>query len=88
MEMVDNFKVELKAWNEESVTAAGKYEFLAKLQTIDGGSGIDYNLDLGEPQYQLNLTQQGRALGFTRQAFHVVSVTSVWCDIVQQFQPR
>ena len=85
MEMVDNFKVELKAWNEESVTAAGN-EFLAKLQTIDGVSGIDHDLDLGEPQYRFELTQQGRSLGFDTASLSQQMLQAFGGDIVQQFQ--
>ncbi|MEZ8543054.1 efflux RND transporter permease subunit [Vibrio splendidus] len=85
MEMVDNFKVELKAWNEESVSAAGN-EFLTKLQAIDGVSGIDHNLDLGEPQYRFELTQQGRALGFDTASLSQQVLQAFGGDIVQQFQ--
>lgn len=85
MEMLDNFKVEIKSWNDESVTDAGN-QLMAQLQTLDGVSGIDHNLDLGEPQYRFELTDQGRALGFDTASLAKQVLQSFGGDIVQRFQ--
>ncbi|MGX9460663.1 efflux RND transporter permease subunit [Shewanella sp. A14] len=85
MEMLDNFKVELKAWDDDTVSAAGN-QLLAKLQTIKGVSGIDHNLDLGEPQYRFELTEQGRALGFDTGTLSAQILQSFGGGIVQRFQ--
>lgn len=85
MEMIDNFKVELKAWDDETVTAAGNL-LLAELEQVAGVSGIDHNLDLGEPQYRFELTEQGRALGFDTASLAQQVLQSFGGDIVQQFQ--
>ena len=85
MEMIDNFKVELKAWDSDVVTSAGN-QLLAELEKIQGVSGMDHNLDLGEPQYRFELTQQGRALGFDTGSLAQQVLQSFGGDIVQQFQ--
>lgn len=84
-EMVDNFKVELKASSDEIVTDAGN-RMKAALQSIDGVSGIDDNLDLGEPQYRFELTEQGRAMGMDTASLSQQVLQSFGGDIVQRFQ--
>lgn len=85
MEMVDNFKVELKSWDSDLVKSAGD-DFLAHLQSIDGVSGIDHNLDLGEPQYRFILSEQGRALGMDTSTLANQVLQSFGGAIVQRFQ--
>lgn len=85
MEMVDNFKVELKSWNDETVYAAGN-QIKQALEQIDGVSGIDDNLSAGDPQYRFELTEQGRALGFDTAAISQQILQSFGGDIVQRFQ--
>jgi multidrug efflux pump subunit AcrB len=84
-DMMDNFKVELKALDNTTVSAAGN-QLLANLQTIVGVSGIDHNLDLGEPQYRFELTEQGRALGFDTGMLSAQVLQSFGGGIVQRFQ--
>lgn len=84
-EMVDNFKVELKADDVAQLTAAG-HQFKLALQTIEGVSGIDDNLDLGEPQYRFELTEQGRALGMDSATLAQQVLQNFGGDIVQRFQ--
>ena len=84
-EMLDNFKVEIKASNTESVFAAGK-ALKAAIETMDGVSGIDNNLDLGEPQYRFELTAQGRALGFDTETLSAQVLQSFGGGVVQRFQ--
>ncbi|MDO6684624.1 MULTISPECIES: efflux RND transporter permease subunit [unclassified Agarivorans] len=84
-EMVDNFKVELKASDEAVLLAAGK-DFKQALTGIAGVSGIDDNLDLGEPQYRFELSEQGRALGMDTASLSKQVLQSFGGDIVQRFQ--
>lgn len=84
-EMLDNFKVEIKASDTESVFAAGK-ALKAAIETMDGVSGIDNNLDLGEPQYRFELTAQGRALGFDTETLSGQILQSFGGGVVQRFQ--
>lgn len=85
MEMVDNFKVELKASDETVLTHAGK-AFKQVLEQTAGVSGIDDNLDLGEPQYRFELTEQGRALGMDTATLAKQVLQAFGGDIVQRFQ--
>ncbi|GGQ14702.1 efflux RND transporter permease subunit [Shewanella litoralis] len=84
-EMLDNFKVEIKASDTESVFAAGQ-ALKAAIETMDGVSGIDNNLDLGEPQYRFELTAQGRALGFDTETLSAQVLQSFGGGVVQRFQ--
>ncbi|MEZ9237430.1 MULTISPECIES: efflux RND transporter permease subunit [unclassified Shewanella] len=84
-EMVDNFKVELKA-NDDGLLTEAANKLKQKLQTIDGVSGIDDNLDLGEPQYRFELTPQGRALGMDTADLAKQVLQAFGGDIVQRFQ--
>lgn len=85
MEMVDAFKAELKANDEELLKEAAN-KLKAELQTVAGVSGIDDNLDLGEPQYRFELTDQGRALGMDTATLAQQVLQSFGGDIVQRFQ--
>lgn len=85
MSMMDNFKVELKAWDDETVFAAGQI-IKDKLLTIDGVSGIGDNLNLNEPQYRFVLNEQGRALGLDTASLSQQILQSFGGDIVQRFQ--
>ncbi|WP_394242897.1 efflux RND transporter permease subunit [Vibrio astriarenae] len=84
-EMVDNFKVEIKGNDEETLFAAGE-TFKEQLANVGGVSGIDDNLDLGEPQYRFELTEQGRALGMDTASLSKQVLQSFGGDIVQRFQ--
>uniref|UniRef100_UPI00404882E6 efflux RND transporter permease subunit n=1 Tax=Shewanella sp. TaxID=50422 RepID=UPI00404882E6 len=84
-EMLDNFKVEIKASDTESVFAAGQ-ALKAAIEVMDGVSGIDNNLDLGEPQYRFELTAQGRALGFDTETLSAQVLQSFGGGVVQRFQ--
>ncbi|MCC4832476.1 efflux RND transporter permease subunit [Shewanella sp. 10N.7] len=84
-EMVDNFKVELKA-NDDNLLAEAANKLKQELQTIDGVSGIDDNLGLGEPQYRFELTPQGRALGMDTADLAKQVLQAFGGDIVQRFQ--
>tara|TARA_R110001592_G_scaffold344254_1_gene635363 strand:- start:2183 stop:5344 length:3162 start_codon:yes stop_codon:yes gene_type:complete len=84
-EMLDNFKVEIKASDTESVFAAGQ-ALKAAIEVMDGVSGIDHNLDAGDPQYRFELTAQGRALGFDTDTLSSQILQSFGGGVVQRFQ--
>ncbi len=85
MEMVDAFKAELKSSDVELLEQAAN-TLKAEIETIAGVSGIDDNLDLGEPQYRFVLTEQGRALGMDTSTLANQVLQSFGGDIVQRFQ--
>ena len=60
--MVDAFKVEIKAFDDETVFAVAQV-FKEALENTEGVSGIDDNMSPGTPQYRFELNEQGRALG-------------------------
>lgn len=84
-EFVDNFKIELKSTDSESVSNAGA-EIKAYLQDIDGVTGIDDNLTEVIPQFRFNLTEQGRAMGFTSSELSSQILNSFGGGTVQKFQ--
>ncbi len=83
--MVDNLSVELKAWDDDSVVAAG-LAFKAALKQTPGVSGIDDNLSPGEPQLRFELTEQGRALGMDTAALSKQIFQAFGGSSVQKFQ--
>ena len=84
-EMVDNFKVEIKASDESSVLAAGQ-QFKQALQGIAGVSGIDDNLSPGQPLLRFELTEQGRALGMDTAQLSKQILRLFGGEVVQRFQ--
>ncbi|NVD09028.1 efflux RND transporter permease subunit [Vibrio sp. JPW-9-11-11] len=85
MEVVDAFKVELTSNDEAALTQVAN-QLKAELQSIEGVSGIDDNLDVGEPQYRFELNEQGRALGFDAASLAQQVLLAFGGDIVQRFQ--
>lgn len=83
--MVDNFKVELKAWDDETVMAAGAI-FKERLQNTAGVNGIDDNLNPGQPQLKFTLNAQGRALGMDTASLSQQVLQAFGGDIVQRYQ--
>ncbi|WP_165741069.1 efflux RND transporter permease subunit [Pseudoalteromonas sp. Z1A6] len=83
--MVDNFKVELKAWDDETVMAAGAL-FKEHLQNTAGVNGIDDNLNPGQPQLKFTLSAQGRALGMDTASLSKQVLQAFGGAIVQRYQ--
>ncbi|MDN3377771.1 MULTISPECIES: efflux RND transporter permease subunit [unclassified Pseudoalteromonas] len=83
--MVDNFKVELKAWDDETVMAAGAL-FKKRLQNTAGVNGIDDNLNPGQPQLKFALNAQGRALGMDTASLSQQVLQAFGGAIVQRYQ--
>lgn len=84
-EMVDNLKIELKAWDADTVIAAGK-EMKQLLTKTLGVSGIDDNLSPGQPQFKFELSEQGRAMGFDTAMLSRQLLQAFGGSNVQKFQ--
>lgn len=83
--MVDNFKVELKAWDDETVMAAGAL-FKERLENTAGVNGIDDNFNPGQPQLKFTLNAQGRALGMDTASLSQQVLQAFGGAIVQRYQ--
>jgi len=81
----DNFKVELKAWNTETIRTAGQ-EIKSAISQVAGVSGIDDNFDSGQAQLRFELNEQGLALGLTTQALSRQVLQAFGGEIVQSYQ--
>ncbi|CAA0123729.1 Antibiotic efflux pump membrane transporter ArpB [BD1-7 clade bacterium] len=81
----DDFKVELKAWDLESLEAAGA-AFKTALEQQAGVSGINDNLDTGQAQLQFRLTPEGRALGMDTASLSRQVLRTFGGAIVQRYQ--
>ena len=84
-QMVDNFKVELKSWDDETVMAAGKI-FKENLQNTLGINGVDDNLNPGQPQIKFMLSAQGRALGMDTASLSKQILQAFGGEVVQRYQ--
>lgn len=83
--MVDALRIELRASDDEILTAAGK-TLKAELLTMGAVSGIEDNLQPGQPQLHLELTAQGRALGFTTEMLAEQIFQGFSGQVVQRYQ--
>lgn len=81
----DNFKVELKAWNSETIRNVGK-EIKEAITQVAGVSGIDDNFDSGQAQLRFLLNEQGLALGLTTQQLSRQVLQAFGGEIVQRYQ--
>ena len=83
--MVDALRIELRANDDEILTAAGE-KLKEHLQSIPAVSGIEDNLEPGQPQLFLKLTHQGRALGITMDMLAEQVLQAFNGRVVQRFQ--
>ena len=83
--MVDAFRVELRASSNDVLTSAGE-ALKAELAKISAVSGIEDNLEPGQPQLHLELTQQGRAFGITTDMLAEQVLQAFSGQVVQRFQ--
>ncbi|MBN3561576.1 efflux RND transporter permease subunit [Aliamphritea spongicola] len=81
----NEFKVELKAWDSQTLALAGE-EFLTALSQINGVQGIDNNFSSGQNQLKFSLTQQGYALGVTTADLSRQVLQAFGGEVVQQYQ--
>jgi len=85
MEMGEDFKVELKGWDQDNLKAAGE-RLKSALQNTPGVSGIDDNLTQGQPQLRFQLNEQGRSLGMNTATLSQQLLQSFGGDVVQRYQ--
>jgi len=83
--MVDALRIELRATDDAILTAAGN-QLKKELQAIESVSGIEDNLEPGQPQLQLELTEQGRALGLTTEMLSTQIFQGFSGEVVQRYQ--
>lgn len=81
----DNFKVELKAWNTNTIKSAGQ-EIKSAISQIQGVSGIDDNFDSGQAQLRFSLNERGLSLGMSTQDLSRQVLQAFGGEIVQRYQ--
>ncbi|WP_299002405.1 efflux RND transporter permease subunit [uncultured Shewanella sp.] len=84
-EFIDSFRVELTAKDNNIVKAAGE-QFKTQLATIAGVGDISDNLTEKQTKIHLTLSEQGRALGMTSQAFSKQISQAFGGQVIQRFQ--
>ncbi|RMF18446.1 MAG: efflux RND transporter permease subunit [Gammaproteobacteria bacterium] len=84
-QMLDNFKVELRAADDTTVTEAGK-AFREALSGVPGVLSIEDNMDPGDIVMRFELTEQGRALGLTTEMLSSQVLSAYGGATVQRFQ--
>lgn len=82
---VDALRIELRADSDDTLSQAGA-AFRAELGQIRGVSGIDDNLQPGQPQLNLELTAEGKALGLTTNDLAKQVLQSFSGQVVQRYQ--
>lgn len=82
---VDNFKVELKAWDDQSLKLAGQ-QFRQALESIPGVQGIDDNFNSGQAQLKFTLTEQAYTLGMTTAELSRQLLQAFGGEVVQRYQ--
>lgn len=83
--MVDALRIELRSSDDTVLTLAGE-ALKSRLSTIASVSGIEDNLEPGQPQLFMALTAQGRALGFTTDMLAEQVLQAFSGQVVQRFQ--
>lgn len=83
--MVDALRIELRSSDDTVLTLAGN-TLKQQLSTTPAVSGIEDNLEPGQPQLFMELTAQGRALGFTTDMLAEQVLQAFSGRVVQRFQ--
>ncbi len=83
--MVDALRIELRSSDDTVLTLAGD-TLKTQLATIPAVSGIEDNLEPGQPQLFMALTPEGRALGFTTDMLAEQVLQAFSGQVVQRFQ--
>jgi len=81
----DNFRVELKAWDTDTIVVAGQ-KIKQAIKQINGVSGIDDNFASGQAQLKFHITEQGLSLGLTTQDLSRQVLQAFGGEIVQRYQ--
>nr|WP_320051174.1 efflux RND transporter permease subunit [uncultured Desulfuromonas sp.] len=83
--MVDAVRIELRA-NDDAILSGAGEEIKAYLQAVPGVSGLEDNLEPGQPQLLLSLNQQGYALGLTTDMLASQVLQAFDGQVVQRYQ--
>ena len=83
--MVDALRIELRANDDTLLSSAGHW-LKTELKKLPGVSGLEDNLEPGQPQLQLQLTAQGRALGMTTDNLATQILQAFSGQVVQRYQ--
>lgn len=83
--MVDALRIELRAGDDDTLTVAGR-EMKSHLESTPGVSGIEDNLEPEQPRLRIELTRQGRALGFTTDMLATQVLQAFSGQVAQRFQ--
>ena len=81
----DDLRVELRA-NDDQILALAGEDIKQALSAIPAVSGIEDNLEPGQPQLHLKLNQQGLALGMTTDMLASQILQAFSGQVVQRFQ--
>ena len=81
----DALRVELRSNDDRVLTLAGE-EMGELLRPLPGIIGLEDNLQPGQPQLQLKLNQQGRALGLTTDQLAIQILQGFSGQVVQRYQ--
>ncbi|MCX4190084.1 efflux RND transporter permease subunit [Methylophaga sp. OBS3] len=81
----DPLRVELRSNDDNVLTLAGE-EMAELLSPLPGIIGLEDNLQPGQPQLQLRLNQQGRALGLTTDQLAIQILQGFSGQVVQRYQ--
>ena len=82
---VDALRIELRADSDDTLSKAGA-AFRSELARLNGVSGIDDNLQPGQPQLNLELTALGKSLGLTTNELAKQVLQSFSGQVVQRYQ--
>ena len=83
--MVDALRIELRGNDDTGLSMAGE-ELKKQLANIPAVSGIDDNLEPGQPQLYLELTPQGRTMGVSMDFLAQQVLQAFSGQVVQRFQ--
>lgn len=83
--MVSALRVELRSEDDKELTGAGE-RLKSYLEAIPAVSGLEDNLTPGLPQLNLELNQQGRALGLSTDMLSQQILQAFSGQVVQRFQ--
>jgi multidrug efflux pump subunit AcrB len=81
----DPLRVELRS-NDDTVLQLAGEEMAELLRPLPGIIGLEDNLQPGQPQLQLTLNQQGRALGLTTDQLAIQILQGFSGQVVQRYQ--
>tara|TARA_R110002111_G_scaffold125118_1_gene189689 strand:- start:2245 stop:5412 length:3168 start_codon:yes stop_codon:yes gene_type:complete len=82
---VDALRIELRASDDELLTAAGR-DIKEQLSTIPAISGIEDNIEASQPRLFLELNAQGKALGLSTDTLAQQVLQAFSGQVVQRFQ--